>query len=108
MSDTPGKSGDRALARTDVASRLPAQELERAPAFYANKLGLQPVEERAGGLRYRSSTVVSLFASAGEQSGQHTQMAWRSTWRSTLASGAAAPGPPSPWPTPDVSPVVLR
>jgi catechol 2,3-dioxygenase-like lactoylglutathione lyase family enzyme len=77
MSDASGKSGDGALARADVAPRLPAQDLERARAFYADKLGLQPVEEREGGLRYRcSSTVFSLFASAGEPSGQHTQMAW--------------------------------
>jgi catechol 2,3-dioxygenase-like lactoylglutathione lyase family enzyme len=77
MSDTPHKSGDGALARADVAPRLPAQDLERARAFYADKLGLQPVEEREGGLRYRcSSTVFSLFASAGDASGQHTQMAW--------------------------------
>lgn len=77
MSHTPGKSGDGVLARADVAPRLPAQDLERARAFYADKLGLQPVEEREGGLRYRcSSTVFSLFASAGDPSGQHTQMAW--------------------------------
>ena len=77
MSDTPHKSGDGALARADVAPRLPARDLERARAFYADRLGLQPVEEREGGLRYRcSSTVFSLFASAGDPSGQHTQMAW--------------------------------
>ena len=56
---------------------MPAQDLERARAVYAGKLGLQPVEEREGGLRYRcSSTGFSLFASAGEPSGQHRQMAW--------------------------------
>ena len=33
-----------------VATRLPAQDLERARSFYADKLGLQPVEEREGGL----------------------------------------------------------
>jgi catechol 2,3-dioxygenase-like lactoylglutathione lyase family enzyme len=77
MSDTPHKSGDGALARADVAPRLPARDLERARAFYADRLGLQPVEEREAGLRYRcSSTVFSLFASADDPSGQHTQMAW--------------------------------
>ena len=77
MSDTPHKSGEGALARADVAPRLPARDLERARAFYADRLGLQPVEEREGGLRYRcSSTVFSLYASAGDPSGQHTQMAW--------------------------------
>jgi catechol 2,3-dioxygenase-like lactoylglutathione lyase family enzyme len=77
LSDTPGRSGDGVLARADVAPRRPAQDLERARAFWADKLGLQPVEEREGGLRYRcSSTVFSLFASAGDPSGHHTQMAW--------------------------------
>jgi catechol 2,3-dioxygenase-like lactoylglutathione lyase family enzyme len=35
-----------------IATRLPAQDLERARRFYAEKLGLHPVEERPGGLRY--------------------------------------------------------
>jgi catechol 2,3-dioxygenase-like lactoylglutathione lyase family enzyme len=71
------RSGDGALARGEVAARLPAQDLERARAFYADKLGLHPVEEREGGLRYRcGSTVFSLFASTGASSGTHTQMGW--------------------------------
>lgn len=71
-------SGDGVLARSDVQPRLPAQDLERARRFYAEKLGLHPVEEREGGLRYRcGSTVFSLFASTGAPSGQHTQMAWK-------------------------------
>ena len=36
-----------------VATRLPAQDLQRARAFYAEKLGLEPSEERPGGLLYR-------------------------------------------------------
>jgi catechol 2,3-dioxygenase-like lactoylglutathione lyase family enzyme len=35
-----------------VATRLPAQDLERARRYYAEKLGLEPVEVREGGLRY--------------------------------------------------------
>ena len=35
-----------------VATRLPAQDLQRARAFYAEKLGLEPSEERPGGLLY--------------------------------------------------------
>jgi catechol 2,3-dioxygenase-like lactoylglutathione lyase family enzyme len=38
-----------------VVTRLPAQDLQRARAFYADKLGLEPVEERPGGLLYRCS-----------------------------------------------------
>jgi catechol 2,3-dioxygenase-like lactoylglutathione lyase family enzyme len=41
------------LASSGVATRLPAQNLERARAFYAEKLGLEPMEERPGGLLYR-------------------------------------------------------
>jgi predicted enzyme related to lactoylglutathione lyase len=72
------QSGDGILARSDTQGRLPAQDLERARRFYAEKLGLHPVEEREGGLRYRcGSTLFSLFASAGEPSGAHTQMSWK-------------------------------
>ena len=61
-----------------VATRLPAQDLDRARAFYAEKLGLEPAEERPGGLRYEcGSGVFALFASAGAPSGAHTQMAWQ-------------------------------
>jgi catechol 2,3-dioxygenase-like lactoylglutathione lyase family enzyme len=63
------------LHYTDVATRLPAQDLARARAFYAEKLGLEPVEEREGGLRYRcGSSYFVLFQSAGRPSGEHTQM----------------------------------
>ena len=41
------------LEDTKVAARIPAQDLQRAKAFYAEKLGLQPGEERPGGLLYR-------------------------------------------------------
>ena len=60
---------------TDVATRLPAQDLDRARAFYAEKLGLEPVEERPGGLRYRCGTShFVVFQSTGRASGEHTQM----------------------------------
>ena len=36
-----------------VATRLPAQDLDRARAWYADKLGLEPSDEREGGLLYR-------------------------------------------------------
>jgi catechol 2,3-dioxygenase-like lactoylglutathione lyase family enzyme len=60
-----------------VATRLPAQDLERARAFYTDKLGLEPVEEREGGLRYVGAAgEFALFESAGAPSGHHTQMGW--------------------------------
>ena len=65
------------LENNNVSTRLPAQDLERAKAFYAEKLGLIPVEERPGGLRYRCGNgSFSVFKSAGAASSQHTQMAW--------------------------------
>ena len=65
------------LNGSNVAGRLPAKNLERARAFYAEKLGLEPIEERPGGLRYRCGNGhFSLFESAGVASGERTQMAW--------------------------------
>jgi tRNA-Thr(GGU) m(6)t(6)A37 methyltransferase TsaA len=70
-------SGAGSLARGRVATRLPAQDLERARRFYAEKLGQEPVEERPGGLLYRcTGGEFALFQSAGAPSGEHTQMAW--------------------------------
>jgi catechol 2,3-dioxygenase-like lactoylglutathione lyase family enzyme len=61
-----------------VATRLPAQDLQRARAFYADKLGLEPAEERPGGLLYRcASGEFALFETDGAPSGSHTQMAWQ-------------------------------
>jgi catechol 2,3-dioxygenase-like lactoylglutathione lyase family enzyme len=60
-----------------VATRLPAQDMNRARAFYAEQLGLEPVEERPGGLRYVCAAgEFALFESAGAASGDHTQMGW--------------------------------
>lgn len=65
------------LGNAKVATRLPAKDLNRARAFYSEKLGLEPVEERAGGLRYVcAGGEFALFVSAGMQSGTHTQMGW--------------------------------
>jgi catechol 2,3-dioxygenase-like lactoylglutathione lyase family enzyme len=65
------------LKNGSVATRLPAQNLERARAFYAEKLGLEPVEEREGGLRYVCAAgEFALFQSTGTASGDHTQMGW--------------------------------
>jgi catechol 2,3-dioxygenase-like lactoylglutathione lyase family enzyme len=65
------------LKDSHVATRLPAQDLDRARSFYAEKLGLEPAEERPGGLLYRCGDGrFALFESAGAASGTHTQMAW--------------------------------
>ncbi len=66
------------LALGEVATRLPCADLARARAFYRDKLGLEPTEERPGGLLYRcGDTHFALFQSAGRASGTHTQMGWK-------------------------------
>jgi catechol 2,3-dioxygenase-like lactoylglutathione lyase family enzyme len=65
------------LKNAKVATRLPAKDLNRARAFYSEKLGLAPIEQREGGLRYVCPAgEFAIFVSAGVQSGTHTQMGW--------------------------------
>lgn len=65
------------LENGHVATRLPVQDMERARAFYRDKLGLEPVEERPGGLLYRcASGEFALFESTGASPGTFTQMGW--------------------------------
>ena len=65
------------LKGSDMATRLPARDLNRARRFYSEKLGLERIEQRPGGRRYRSgNSFFVLFESAGEASGTHTQMGW--------------------------------
>jgi catechol 2,3-dioxygenase-like lactoylglutathione lyase family enzyme len=60
-----------------VATRIPVRDLQRSRKFYAEKLGLEPSEERPGGLLYRCSEgEFALFESAGAASGNHTKMGW--------------------------------
>jgi catechol 2,3-dioxygenase-like lactoylglutathione lyase family enzyme len=68
----------RMLEDGKVATRIPVQDLQRARSFYAEKLGLEPSEERPGGLLYRCGEgEFALFESAGAASGDHTQMSWQ-------------------------------
>ena len=65
------------LANARTATRLPTQDLDRARRFYAEKLGLEPIEERPGGLLYRlGDGEFALYASAGTAPGTFTQMAF--------------------------------
>jgi catechol 2,3-dioxygenase-like lactoylglutathione lyase family enzyme len=60
-----------------IAARIPTQDLDRARRFYSEKLGLEPSEEREGGLLYRfSNGEFGLFASQGSSPGTFTQMGW--------------------------------
>ncbi|MEA2633500.1 MAG: hypothetical protein QOH92_267 [Chloroflexota bacterium] len=62
-----------AIAKTT----LPVEDLARAKAFYAEKLGLRPTREFEGALFYEAegSSGFLLFPSGARPSG-HTQMAW--------------------------------
>jgi predicted enzyme related to lactoylglutathione lyase len=90
-----GRAGRRtsALADATCAVRLPAQDLERARMFYADVLGLEPSEERDGGLSYEcGGTSFAIFASAGRASGEHTQMGFYVADIETLVAELRARG----------------
>jgi len=58
-----------------MVARLPAQDLDRARQWYAEKLGFEPAEERPGGLRYViGSCEFALYISAGRSDGSFTQL----------------------------------
>ena len=63
-SGTSYKRGPLASGR--AITKLPAQDLDRARAFYRDKLGLSPVEEREGGLRYLCAAGEFTFSSRRE------------------------------------------
>ncbi|MFC4948651.1 VOC family protein [Pseudonocardia sp. GCM10023141] len=63
------------LAAVRAVTKLPVQDLDRARRFYRDLLGLEAVEERAGGLRYVCGTTeFHLFRSSGAASGTSTQI----------------------------------
>jgi catechol-2,3-dioxygenase len=69
-----GETGlwDAAIAE----ATLPAQDIERAKAFYAEQLGLSPTSEDKVGVHFVvGGTRFRLFRSGGSASGSHTQLA---------------------------------
>src|SRR5688572_2017029 len=65
------------LRDASVAVRLPAQDLDRARTWYRDRLGLEPLEERDGGIRYvLGGSEFCLFLSQGGSDGSFTQMAF--------------------------------
>jgi catechol 2,3-dioxygenase-like lactoylglutathione lyase family enzyme len=64
------------LSEAKAHAALPAQDLERAKSWYAEKLGLKPAEESPGGLFYDvgQGTRFLVFPSGGRPSGDHTQV----------------------------------
>src|SRR5829696_841246 len=77
FTELPRRRTVRMFEDTKVAARFSVQDLQRARSFYAEKLGLEPSEERPGGLLYCCGEgEFVLFESAGAASGEHTQMGW--------------------------------
>jgi catechol 2,3-dioxygenase-like lactoylglutathione lyase family enzyme len=65
------------LSEGRPATRLPAQDLDRARRFYSEQLGLEPADERPGGILYRcGGREFALFQSTGASPGTFTQMGW--------------------------------
>src|SRR3954463_8584103 len=70
-------NSDHPLRGARFATRLPARDLDRARRFYSEKLGLEPSEERPGGLLFKTAHGgFALFAWSGASSGEFTQMGW--------------------------------
>ena len=66
------------LTNARVNAALPAQDLDRARAFYRDKLGLRPFEDDGSNVRFRvaDGTEFNVFRTMGTPSGSHTQMAF--------------------------------
>ncbi len=65
------------LPQAAVHTALPAADLERAKAFFREKLGLAPTSETEGTALYRvRDGQLALFATSGKPSGDHTQIGW--------------------------------
>ena len=64
------------LSDMRVACTLPAKDMERAKAFYKEKLDLSPTREGPEGVTYEcgGGTGFMLFESMGESRGDFTQM----------------------------------
>ena len=60
----------------DAEATLPAQDVERAKAFYAERLAMTPTYEDKVGVHFVvGATRFRLFKSGGSASGTHTQLA---------------------------------
>lgn len=64
------------LSQAKIHATIPAQDLERARAFYESVLGLKPASVAAGGIFYQvnDGSRLLVFPSSGRASGGHTQL----------------------------------
>jgi catechol 2,3-dioxygenase-like lactoylglutathione lyase family enzyme len=69
------------LNDSKVTANVPATDLERARRFYADVLGLSPVDENPGGLIYMTGGGTAFFLYQTEYAGQagHTIAQWHVT-----------------------------
>lgn len=58
------------LQDSQVVANIPAADIERARAYYADTLGLQPVEENPGGLLYRTAGGAAFHLYETDQAGK--------------------------------------
>ena len=63
------------------AATIPASDMDRATAWYREKLGLEPAETNPGGATYRcgAGTEFSLYPSQFAGTGQQTVMGWETS-----------------------------
>jgi catechol 2,3-dioxygenase-like lactoylglutathione lyase family enzyme len=64
------------LSNARIHTTLPAEDIDRARAFYSEKLGLEPIEKAPAGLicEAGAGTRFVLFPTRGRPSGSHTQV----------------------------------
>jgi catechol 2,3-dioxygenase-like lactoylglutathione lyase family enzyme len=66
------------LSSASIYPTIPADDLNRAEAFYRDRLGLEPTIRLPGAYFYEIGVSrFLLFASTGAASGSHTQMGFR-------------------------------
>lgn len=68
-----------AISDASAHTTLPVQDLDRAKAFYADVLGLEPFAEFPAGAMYEmpNGSRFTLFPTSGAPSGTHTQIGFR-------------------------------
>jgi catechol 2,3-dioxygenase-like lactoylglutathione lyase family enzyme len=65
------------LERSEFVVTLPAQDIERAKAWYREKLGLEPVEEHEGAVIYRAGPgTFQIYPTQLAGTAQHTLGCW--------------------------------
>jgi catechol 2,3-dioxygenase-like lactoylglutathione lyase family enzyme len=66
------------LQHIDIQPTIPVTDLDRARAWYADKLGLQPEQEFPGALRYRvgEHSAFLLFLAGAAGTSEHQVAAW--------------------------------